>query len=72
MEGKSYRLRRCEGGSAKYGNCERCGAIVDTTYMLTTMRRYWSNIKKAESLTSSGCQSLVFGHKRCLSELTNA
>ncbi len=72
IEGNAYRMERCGGGSAIYGNCECCGKTVDTTYYLTTIRRYWSNKKNAESLTISGCRSGTFGHKKCLAAITNA
>ncbi len=65
----SFRLRKLNGGSDKYGNCEVCNRHFDTGYLLVKQRVYYSALKKAESLTHHGCND-TFGHKDCVAKLT--
>ncbi len=63
----AYRLTNAGSGSVRYGNCEVCGKPADTIYHLVRLHRYFSIIKKTESLAFDYDS---FGHKKCLSELT--
>lgn len=68
--GYSYRMTNVGSGSDKYGNCEVCDKHVDSTYLLTQMRRYFCSITQQEQITVHKCFS-YFGHRKCLSEKTN-
>lgn len=65
--GKAYRLKKQNGGSERYGKCERCHGDVDLTYSLTSLLRREKN-NKPDGLSQ---KSTTFGHKKCLSELTD-
>jgi hypothetical protein len=69
MIGFAYRLKNTHAGSDRYGNCERCGKQADTMYILTQSRRYTRH-DGTEGVTYHGCFQL-FGHKECLTNLTN-
>ena len=64
----AFTLRKLNAGSDKYGLCEVCGQHTDTTYIMSRMKRYHHPIRHTEGLAHV---SGTFGHKTCLSELTN-
>lgn len=64
----AYRMKKLDGGTPRYGNCECCGGSVDVTHMLTQMRRYEHDGQ--EGITHSGCFQ-IFGHKGCLGNATS-
>jgi len=65
-----FNLHKCAvGGSERFGNCEICTKAVDTTYHLVSLKEYTKPDGK-KSLTYNNELS-VFGHKKCLSKLTN-
>jgi hypothetical protein len=66
----AYRLTRVGSSSDQYGICECCGEYVDSVYLLTQMRRYMRSDGRTESVTHHRCFQ-YFGHKDCLSSLTN-
>lgn len=68
--GYVYRLAKMNGGSDKYGVCEVCDKEVDSTYLITQSRRYYCTITHQEQATHHKCFQ-YFGHKSCLSNITN-
>ncbi len=57
-----YRLKNTGAGSEKYGVCELCKKGADSTYLLVKLRKARSGV-----LCNA---SDAFGHKECLSVLT--
>jgi len=71
-----YKLKRMGYGSDRFGPCEICGEHADSTYYLVQMREFFfcRNIGgvdvKRHGITTDGCFA-KFGHKDCLTVLTN-
>lgn len=64
----AYRLSNTGHGSDKFGPCELCGKRTETTFLLTKYERFFSRHRNKDSLAYAGN---AFGHKTCLSALTN-
>ena len=66
VENYIYSMKRLNGGSDRYGKCECCGKQVDSTYLLKKMKVY-TNHAGVESATY---YLDLFGHKKCLANVT--
>tara|TARA_R110000850_G_scaffold272792_1_gene408334 strand:+ start:154 stop:348 length:195 start_codon:yes stop_codon:yes gene_type:complete len=57
--------------SQKFGDCQVCRKPASEVFYMTQMREYFNQLKKEFGVTQHDCFS-KFGHKSCLSGLTNS
>lgn len=65
----AYALKDTKANSEKFGPCEICMKETGRTYLLTKYMRFFNKVTEREGLSHAGD---VFGHKACLSVLTEA
>ncbi|BBM67613.1 hypothetical protein [Vibrio alfacsensis] len=62
-----FNIKKLDGGSTRYGACEYCHKPVDVVYLLLV--KNIAEIKGKEHILEG---AIHFGHRNCMTKITNA